>query len=438
MGKTFLIARREYLAFVRTVGFWLSLLTVPAIFGFAVGLPLLMHRSEPVQTVAVLDLTGEHVGASISDILRKHQPHSGAFSGGGIREVALPGGLSPALSLKDAEAKIPALVDAGAVTAIVVAYDDGSKLHFHLWSNSNHRGDLKDAIGDDLDSLQYDKLARLRGIDPQVARELHETRADIRNLTPASAGNEKQGFAQALRENGGRFMGIAVSYVTWIAIFSSAMILLGSVIEEKSSKMLEVLLASASTESILLGKVLGVAGVMLTVAAIWATVVAGLGHFGFAALPPDVAVALKAALLGLFSPVHIALLLAYLIGGYLMFGLFFAAVGAFCETQKDAQAVIGPTTIVLMIPMMTFQIAIRSADVPMIQYMSWFPLFTPFLMPLRLAQGVAWYEIAGTLAGMGAVALFMINLGRRAFRQGALTGEKLSWGALFGTGRRDV
>ena len=147
---------------------------------------------------------------------------------------------------------------------------------------------------------------------------------------------------------------------------------------------------------------------------------------------------LTAALSSLFSPVHIALLLCYFVCGYLMFGVSFAAIGAFCETQKDAQAVMGPTMIVLMIPMITMQTAFTSPDLPMLRYMSWFPLFTPFLMPLRLVQNPPWWEIAGTLALMGVVAVLMINMGRRAFRHGALTGEKLSWGALLGMGRRDV
>ena len=91
-----------------------------------------------------------------------------------------------------------------------------------------------------------------------------------------------------------------------------------------------------------------------------------------------------------------------------------------------------------MIPMMMMQVAFTSPDLPMLKYMSWFPLFTPFLMPLRLSQNLPWWEIAGTLAGMAVVGLFMINMGRRAFRHGALSGAKLSWGNLLGLGKREV
>jgi len=268
---------------------------------------------------------------------------------------------------------------------------------------------------------------------------MREARADIVSLTPRNAAESKtDDFAANVQDNAPRFIGIAISYITWISIFSSSMILLGSVIEEKSSKVLEVLLSSARAESILIGKVLGVAGITLTVGALWATAIGTLSYYGFNVMPADKAQAVSQVLAGTFSPVHIALLLTYFFGGYLMFGVFFAAVGAFCETQKDAQAIIGPVTIVLMIPMMTMQVAFTSPDLPMLKYMSWFPLFTPFLMPLRLSQPLPWWEIAGTLGGMAVVGLFMVNMGRRAFRHGALSGAKLSWGNLLGLGRREV
>ena len=432
MNKTFLIAKREYLAFVRTVGFWLSLFTLPLILGCSILIPLMMRHSAPVETVAILDLSGDHIDGAIAEAVRTHAPKPGVFDDGGLKLVPLPAGLSPAMPAGEAEAKIPAIISAGQVGSIIVATASGDKLHFRIWSADGHKGKVENLILWDLHGLQYFKLAGMHGIDHGLAHDMRESRADIVSVTPASAvAPKKDGFAEGVRENGGRFLGIGISYITWITIFSSSMILLGSVIEEKSSKVLEVLLASASTESLLIGKVLGVAGVMLTVSGLWAVTAFALSTYGFNAMPAETSREITAAISGLLSPVHVALLLAYFTGGYLMFGVFFAAVGAFCETQKDAQAIIGPMTIVLMIPMMTMQVAFTSPDLPMLQYMSWFPLFTPFLMPLRLSQPLPWYEIAGTLVGMGIVALIMIGLGRRAFRAGALTGGKLSWGTLL-------
>jgi ABC-2 type transport system permease protein len=417
MSKTFLIARREYLAFVRTVGFWLSLFTLPAIIAASIFVPMMMRQSAPVETVAVLDLTGDHIKGDIEAIIRGQAPKvkdRDMFDSGGLKLVATPPELAQATTVAEAEAKVAGLLATGQVDTVLIASDGGDRLHFRIWSVGARKGSVQGKVLWDLHGLQYYKMARMNGIDPKLAHDMRESR------------------------NGGKFIGIAFSYITWISIFSSSMILLGSVIEEKSSKVLEVLLSSASAESILIGKVLGVAGVTLTVATLWAGTAAILSYYGFSVMPPESAAEIKAVLTGLFSPAHIALLITYFFGGYLMFGVFFAAVGAFCETQKDAQAIIGPTTLVLMIPMMTMQVAFTSPDLPMLQYMSWFPLFTPFLMPLRLSQDLPWWEIAGTLAGMAVVGLLMVNMGRRAFRHGALSGARLSWGNLLGLGKREV
>ena len=442
MRKTLLIARREYLAFVRTVGFWLSLFTLPLIFSASIFIPMLLRHSEPAQTVAILDLSGDKLEPQLREFIGQHAPKpngGGVFDSGGLVTVPLPADLSAVTTPEAAEARIPGALAGGKVGSVIVATDDGQKLHFRIWSADGHKNDVKDAIMWDLHGLQYYKLAQMHGIDRSLARDMRESRAEIITLTPESAAApKKDGFAEGFREHGPRILGVFISYITWMSIFSSSMILLGSVIEEKSSKVLEVLLASASTGQILVGKVLGVACVLLTVATMWAAVFFAVSRFGFGFLPPDQAQMVLAGLSAIFSPERVALLLAYFIGGYLMFGIFFAAIGAFCETQKDAQAVMGPTMIVLMIPMITMQTAFTSPDLPMLRYMSWFPLFTPFLMPLRLVQNPPWWEIAGTLALMGIVAVLMINMGRRAFRHGALTGEKLSWGALLGMGRRDV
>ncbi len=454
MHKTFLIARREYLAFVRTVGFWLSLFTLPLIISCSIFIPVMIRTSAPAETVAVLDLSGDNIDGALRDIIRAQEPKvpaAGAPSGvagnvlrgmggGGLHLVGLPAGLSPDMTVEQAEAKIPALLrGSDKVSTILVAYDRDDMLHFHIWSDGGHKGNLEGKILWDLHGLQYYKLAHMHGIDAKLAHDMRESRADIVSMTPASAaGPKKNAIVQAFSDNGPRVLGAVTGYITWMAIFSSSMILLGSVIEEKSSKVLEVLLASASTESILVGKVLGVAAVMLTVAAIWATVIFCLWSYGAPYIPANVAQGIHTALSGLFSPVHVALLAVYFVTGYLMFGVMFAAIGAFCETQKDAQAVMGPTMIVLMIPMMMMQAAFVPVEPPMLKYLSYVPLFTPFLMPLRLSHDLPWWEIGGTLAGMGLMALLMVNIGRSAFRHGALSGAKLSWGVLLGFGRRDI
>jgi ABC-2 type transport system permease protein len=441
MSKTLLIAKREYLAFVRTMGFWLSLVTLPLLITAVIAVPLLLRQSAPVTVLsaAVLDLSAEHVGGDLEALIRAQAAPDDGLKGlaakvahaDQVRLAPLPPGLNAAMTPAEAEARIPAILNApnAKVSNIIVVYDQGDVLQFHIWSTPKQKGKLADRLQWDLNGLQYDKLAREHGVDAKLARDMREARAGVLSLTSVTGGGG-DGFSQALRENAPRVAGMLTGYLAWMSIFSSSMILLSGVIEEKSSKVLEVVLASSSAESLLIGKVLGVAGVLLSVACIWALGGWALAATGMSFVPPEALRGIEAGLSGLFSPLHIALLVVYFICGYLMFGVSFAAIGAFCETQKDAQAIMGPVMIVLMIPMLCMQSAMIAPDSPVIRWLSFVPIFTPFLMPLRLADSVPWWEIAVTLGLMLTLAWLMIQIGRRAFRQGALAGGRLSWGRL--------
>jgi len=197
------------------------------------------------------------------------------------------------------------------------------------------------------------------------------------------------------------------------------------VMEEKSNKILEVLLSSASTTEILTGKVLGVALLTLTMLAAWG----GLGATAFFVFQPE-----YAAMAGdiLWQGGLLAWFVAFMVGGYLMYAVLFAAIGAFCETPRDAQTLMGPIMMVLVVPIMVMSMALRSPDAPVIQILSWIPFFTPFLMMARLHADVPLVELVGAMAGMFAFALVMVWVSGRAFRAGALSDVKLSWKSFAG------
>lgn len=462
--KTLLIARREYLAFVKTVGFWLSLLTLPLLMVGSAFIPVMMARNgEAPRSVAVLDLSGQNLTPELEAMIRDGDPSlkkvdlpesvendavartmiRNMARRGGFRLVPLPVGLTPDLKMNEAEARIIDLMKAEKppvdhILVASVAPGTPEHLTFRIWSPGQKGDRLAGRLEDGLTALQFRFSARKLGLDPAAVAALADTRADIQTLTPAvaTATDSKQAsFLEKLKENGPRIVGVALSYLTWMAIFSSSVILLSGVIEEKSSKVLEVLLTSAPASSLLVGKVLGVFMVMATVAGVWGAVGTVAFGYGLAFMPPEQLMHIRAVAAEVFAPLHMLPMLAYFVGGYLMYGITFIAIGSFCETQKEAQAIMGPIVIVLMIPMMTLQAAMMSPDLPFVRYLSWVPFFTPFLMPLRLLSGAPWWEVLATLAGMGLLAFVMIRLGARAFKQGALGGGKFSWKAMLGLSR---
>lgn len=454
--NTVLIAKREYLAFVRTIGFWLSLLTLPLLMISSLFVPLVISQSQTPNYVAVLDLTNKDLATPIKAMIEAHDTSKNpelklpqnlqnnpsvrsflknAKQKRGIRLVDLPQELDPRLDRATNEAKINQLLlkpDANPST-ILMAYDDNGAVKYRIWSTTAKKGDLQGFIGNDLDEMQFQTLAKSHNIDANLAHELYATHAIIENVTPSlnAKPSKTSRIGEDIKANGPRFFGIFMSYAGWIAIFSSSMILLTGVIEEKSSKVLEVLLASTSTMSLLLGKVIGVALVMLTVLLIWGSALGVVVSYGVALLPPQASQAIAGFLQNLLQPWQVIMLILYFVGGYLMYGITFTAIGSFCETQKDAQAIMGPIMVVLMIPMFAIQAAMVSPDITIIKYLSYFPLFTPFLMPLRIAQALPWWEFALTLMGMALTAALMIKIGGRAFRQGALTGGKFNLMSLF-------
>ena len=119
--------------------------------------------------------------------------------------------------------------------------------------------------------------------------------------------------------------------------------------------------------------------------------------------------------------------LLFMVGGYLMYAVLFAAIGAFCETPRDAQTLMGPIMMVLIVPILVMQMALTSPDAPVVRILSWIPFFTPFLMSARAPSDPPLVEVILTLIGMFATAAFMVWIAGRAFRAGALSDVKLSW-----------
>ena len=217
----------------------------------------------------------------------------------------------------------------------------------------------------------------------------------------------------------------------WTLVVTGASMLMNSVMEEKANKVLEVLMSSASSTEILAGKVLGVAALTGTVLLAWGA----MGVAGFAALIPEIGADVASVLM---TDGLLIYLFAYLAGGYLMYAVIFAAIGAFCETPREAQTLIGPIMMILIVPLLVMQLAMRSPDAMVVKVLSWIPLFTPFLMSARAPSGPPLIEIIGTIAAMALTVVIVTWLAGRAFRAGALSGIKLDWKSLGRVLKRDA
>ncbi|HEY1072936.1 ABC transporter permease [Brevundimonas sp.] len=478
MNRTLLIARREFMAYAKTVGFWLSLLAFP-LFGVLGGvLPIMMKHAEPVRQVALVDEApaGSGVAAAVRQALENEQvkgdisalrmaaiPEAGVAGGDRVRKVAETEGFEAGVAALKREApragaafetpkrsmtlvappaEILAAAPGEARDALARRYvsDDapeGQKLSgvvflteangqpgARVWTARATDDAVEDAVRDALKDANRRQVFAASGIDPAVVAQTDRFRPDLSVFSPKAASGGEVSFRDKLPV----VVGLAVGFLLWSLIITGASILLNSVMEEKSNKILEVLLSSASATEILTGKVLGVALLTLTVLLAWG----GLGGGALFTAAPDMARDIGSVLKS--NGLWIYFLL-FMVGGYLMYAVLFAAIGAFCETPRDAQTLMGPIMMVLVAPLLVMQMAIRTPDATVVKVMSLIPPFTPFVMAARAPSGPPLIEIIGALVGMFLFAALMVWVAGRAFRAGALSDVKLSWRSFLGAVR---
>jgi ABC-2 type transport system permease protein len=462
MNRILLIARREYGAYAKTVGFWLSLLAFPLFAVLGGVLPALMMSAEPVRNVVVLEEGPQAQGlaAAVQGAVRQEQERRAArmaeaaaeaekqggqagasaagqalnrLAGLRLRIVATPADLAAAAPGEAREAIVrrylgDAVPEADQLDSVVLLNRIDGKPTARVWTRRATDDTVEDFVRDALKDANRREAFEQAGINAAVVEETERFRPDITALSPKSATGGEVSFRDRLP----MIIGLVSGFLLWSLVITGASILLNSVMEEKANKILEVLLSSASATEILTGKVLGVAMLTGTVMLVWG----GIGTFGLLAANAETAamvgdVLLDGGMLGYF--------IAYAVGGYLMYAVLFAAIGAFCETPRDAQTLMGPIMMVLTVPILVMVLAAQTPDSPVVQILSWIPFCPPFLMSARAPSEPPMIEVVGTMAGMFAFALLMVWIAGRAFRAGALSDVKLSWrgfaGAIRGGGK---
>jgi ABC-2 type transport system permease protein len=404
------IARREYLAYVRTFGFWLSLLLLPvglSLIGLA---PLAVARSSPIPAVAIVDLTGQGYGKAVATALS--QPGDGgkpvarlmAMPGAPVADVA-----AAAQRLKPYLTGSTALPDGSRLDAAAILSPAGDTVAIDFWSRNvadeHVQGVVSDAVRN---AVRRNRLAA-RGLDAETLNAIDSVQPRLSVFSPKAERGQV-----SLKDRLPAYAGVAMGLLLWMVVMTGAGMLLNSVMEEKSSRILEVLLTSASVPEIMGGKIIGVAAVTSTILLFWMTIGAAI----LTVRSPGIAADVGGILLAHGRWAYFGL---YFAGGYLMFATLYVTIGAFCETAREAQTLLGPMMIVMTIPLLFMTQAIIHPEAPLLRVLTWIPLFTPFLMAARIANDPPLWEIAATGAMMLTVTALELWVAVPAFRTGALS-----------------
>lgn len=409
MIKLLRIARREYLAYVRTPGFWLSLLLLPVGLSTIVLVPMVMNRSSPTPIVTVVDFTPYGLTAVVRKALAEHGP------GGRARAIVAPppdqAGLDPADTGRRLSPYLQGertLPGGGHLEAAVILKPAGESVAIDYWSRNVAEGGLDQAVGDAVTAaVRKIRLQRL-GVDAATLARVESESPTVAFYSPKAAAGKVE-----LADRLPGLAGLAMGMLLWMVVLTGAGMLLNSVMEEKTSRIIEVLLSSASVPEIMFGKILGVAAVTGTILAFWMSIGAVL----LTLRSPDVAAAMAGVFLAHARWAYFGL---YFAGGYLMFATLYVTIGAFCETSREAQTLLGPMMIIMSIPPLFMSQAIAHPDAPLMRTLSWVPLFTPFMMAARAANEPPLWEVAATAALMFGVTGLELWVAVPAFKSGAL------------------
>jgi len=256
-----------------------------------------------------------------------------------------------------------------------------------------------------------------RGIDASVIKDVQQTYAPYGSFDPKKeAGRETVGTVDVMRQ----WAPSAFVYLLWVAIFSIIQMLLGNTIEEKSNRIIEVLLSSVTPGELMLGKLCGIAAIGLTMVGVWIAALFGILAWksgGASQMAGQMFVVLKSSNL-------VPMFAIYFILGYLLYAALILSLGSVCNTLKDAQNYMAAITTTMMVPLLTMMFIPKDPNGVVARVLSWIPIYTPFTMMNRATSDPPLVDLVGTMVLLAASAAAALWMTGKIFRIGILrTGQ---------------
>jgi ABC-2 type transport system permease protein len=291
-----------------------------------------------------------------------------------------------------------------AAVLIPEGYGPGSTNRLQYWAENQTEGDLRSLVQRQL-SAEFRRLEYLRlGLDPAVIARIDALEAPLTQLNPHKAvGSEQVGMADTLRQ----WAPSLFVYLLWIAIFAVSQMLLNSVIEEKSNRIIEVLLSSVTPSELMLGKLAGVAAIGTVMMSCWIGTLVGLALFQVSQMSGGAMSGAAGAGAGLTQlPAEVISLLQgswllpgfafYFLTGFILYATVFLTIGSLCNTLKEAQNFMAPLMLLLMVPLFLMPFIPRDPNGPIASIFSWIPIYTPFVMMNRITAHPPVVDVVGT------------------------------------------
>ncbi|MEO1624874.1 MAG: ABC transporter permease [Bacteroidota bacterium] len=438
MDKLWLIIKREYLTRVKKRSFILATLLTPlaiAVFILVVGL-IFSYEGSGTTRIAVSDQSGvldeRNIKADAKTTFNKSSEDIEQ-----LKQKVEDGDFDGLLV-------IPEIKDIRTSRHTVYYYYDETPPDLNL--ESTIRSALRKNFREfKIRELNFDKEA-LKALNTDIELEpdpINGSTEDASSMTSAI----------------GAFLGGAMSFVMYMAVLIYGMMVMRSVMEEKMNRIVEVMISSVKPFQLMLGKIIGVGAVGLTQLGIWIILIPMVYLLSMLFIdidPSQMPVAggmspemieaqidvedieYKAALgmaelAGQNWALIIPLFIFFFLGGYFLYASLFAAVGsAMSDDLGEGQALTLPITIPIILAFYIMIVAVQSPQSNLAVWSSIFPLFSPIVMPARLAFSPPLWQIILSVVVMAASSLFFVWLSGRIYRVGILMyGKKVTLKTLW-------
>ncbi|MBT3531033.1 MAG: ABC transporter permease [Gammaproteobacteria bacterium] len=312
---------------------------------------------------------------------------------------------------------IPENVDNDITRPNTMPLNSGGPAGIQYWARNLTDSRLPDAISISINSEIRGREYQQLGVDNQLVRNVQRTRLPLSQLDPtAEAGEEAVSMADTFRQ----FAPIGFVYLMFVSLMQSVQYLLSNTIEEKSNRIIEVLLASVTAGELMMGKLVGIGMSGLTTIAVWL-----FSFYLFVVLYDSSQTELISQILEVvLSSDLIPWFVFYYFAGYALYSGIFLAIGSLCNTLKEAQALMMPMIMIQIIPIAMMAFVVLDPNNTIVRAMSWFPLFTPYLMMNRAAADPPMIDVVGTTILLILSIIFVLWFSGKVFRMGVLrTGQ---------------
>lgn len=404
VAKFGIVFKREYLTRIKSKAYILTTILAPLIFLMIIGLPVVIQLLSPEKTrlVAIIDETG-----TIAPRMMEADPDQyRVYYNTDMDDIRR-------------------MIRNGVIQGYVVVTEeviDGTRTPELIYGGSGGITFVEKVRSDLRSSIREEKLDR-SNVGPEV-RSIMEERIQLVTRVLTETGEEEQDTGAMM------IIGLVLGFAVYGAMFAYGGIVMRGVIEEKSNRIIEVIVSSVRPFELLLGKVFGVGALALTQFIIWSFAFSGIAALSSPILlyfmknssggQPVTEADLPFSMPVLGTDLIILFLLFFLLG-YLIYSALFAAVGSALESETENQQLTLLVSLPIIIPIFFLGTVASDPDSTLSIVLSLIPFFSPIIMPVRIAiMNVPFWEIALAIVLLIASFFALMWLSARIYRIGIL------------------